>query len=112
MREKIIRIFVMLFVIVGVVLIIGMTWKFIDEFDEFDSKLDVKFCNDQGWGYTSGFNEDLNTVWCGALDYSNGFTGITYPYYKTWYGKYKVSEDFDVNEEIKKMNALDMESKK
>ena len=85
-------------IILGIILAVGFIYtffSFVFALIDFDDD-EIKFCNDQGWAYTSGYNNNSETIWCGAMS-SDGFQGITYPVYKNWIGKYKVKEDFDVN---------------
>ena len=68
-------------------------------------KANVKFCNEQGFGYSSGDSKDRTEIWCGVMTNDNGeygFQGVTYPVKKKFFGGYKVQEGFDVNLELKK----------
>ncbi len=68
-------------------------------------KANVKFCNEQGWGYSSGGAKDRTEIWCGVMTQDEdgyGFDGVTYQVEKKFFGGYKVKDGFDVNLELKK----------
>lgn len=68
-------------------------------------KATVKFCNEQGWGYSSGDYKDRTEIWCGVMTNDNGeygFDGVTYQVEKKFFGGYKVKDGFDVNLELEK----------
>jgi len=90
-----------IFLVLAVVILIGFfairstNWE----------KANVKFCNEQGWGYSSGDHKDRTEIWCGVMTNDNGedgFDGVTYQVEKKFFGGYKIKEGFDVNLELEK----------
>ncbi len=74
------------------------------------NQLEIDFCEEQGFGFKSEYNEQSETIWCGMMVVKEGkrsFDGITYRVDKGKLGfGFNVKEDFDVNEYLEQKNKL------
>ena len=59
--------------------------------DSIRKQNSIDFCESQGWAYTNRYNEDTETIWCGART-GNSVDGKIYHVQEGFFGGLKLND--------------------